>query len=70
MEEKKALEEALGLVEKAEEICRMAQREAIVAVVTQSMEMQNRLNKWQAQNKVCFFGDILPQNLVYLKSGG
>lgn len=37
--EKAALEEALNLVEKARETCRLAQKESITALFTQNMNM-------------------------------
>ena len=38
--EKTALEEALGLVQQAKDICRVAQKESIRAQITQGMGMQ------------------------------
>ena len=38
--EKMALEEALGLVQQAKDICRVAQKESIQAQITQGMGMQ------------------------------
>lgn len=38
--EKMALEEALGLVQQAKDICRAAQKESIQAQITQGMGMQ------------------------------
>ena len=38
--EKTALKEALGLVQQARDICRMAQKASIQVQITQGMEMQ------------------------------
>ena len=38
--EKTALEEALGLVQQARDICRVAQKASIQVQITQGMEMQ------------------------------